>query len=137
MPSAESNPSETIPRHEKMMDLESWEWDRFLFEGHKSLRSHDIVNRYRCRILVLSGTDAKHLSGDDEEILTIYTKEMLKNRESVKKDEEKIELLQKSPNTNKIQFKLLDLGKYFSDSESISGREFEENERKMFQDIQG
>ena len=54
----------------------------------------------------------------------------------MKKDKEKIKLLQKSIKTNKIQFKLLELGMYFSDSESMSGREFEENTQKMFQEIQ-
>ena len=116
----ESNPSENIG--DESVDLGSWEWDQFLLEDHESLGSHDIGNHHRCRLLVLSGTDTKCLSGDDEEILSLYTKEILKNRESVKKDNEKIKLLQKSTKTNKIQFKLLDLGTYFSNSESMSGR---------------
>ena len=130
----ESNSSENIG--DKSPDVASWEWDQFLLEGHKSIRSHDIENNHRCRLLVLSGTDTKCLPGDDEEILTLYTEEILKNRESVKKDNEKIKLLQKSTITNKIQFKLLDLGTCFSHSESISGKEFEENTQKMLWDIQ-
>ena len=97
--STASNPSENIPEHDKSADVASWEWDEFLLEGHESLGSHDIVNHHRCRLLVLSGTDTKCLSGDDEEILSLYTEEILKNRESVKKDNEKIKLLQNSTKT--------------------------------------
>ena len=134
--STASNPSENIPEQDISADVASWEWNQFLLEGHESLESHDIRNLHRCRLLVLSGTDTKCLSGDDEEILTLYTQEILRNRESVKKDNEKIKLLQKSTITNKIQFKLLDLGTCFSHSESISGKEFEENTQKMLWDIQ-
>ena len=84
----ESNPSENI--RDKSVDVASWEWDRFLLEGHKSLGSHDIGNHHRCRLLVFSGTDTKCLDRDDEEIFSLYTEEILINRESVKKDNEKI-----------------------------------------------
>ena len=33
-PLTESNPSETIPEHEKLEGVESWEWEQFLLEGH-------------------------------------------------------------------------------------------------------
>ena len=85
--STESNPLENIG--DESADVGSWEWDRFLLEGHGIQGSNDIVNHHRCRLLVLSGTDTKCLSGDDEEILTSYTQEILKNRESVKKDNER------------------------------------------------
>ena len=67
----ESNPSENIGS--ESADVGSWEWDQFLLEGHESLGSHDIINHHRCRLLVLSGTDTKCLSGDDEEILSPKT----------------------------------------------------------------
>ena len=65
----ESNPSENTG--DESADVGSWEWDQFLLEGLESLGSHDIVNHHRCRLLVLSGTDTKCLSGDDEEILSL------------------------------------------------------------------
>ena len=68
MQSTEDNPPETLQEHGKEIyaDVESWEWDHFLLEGNEALRSHDIVNHERSRLLVLSGTDTDNISGEDE-----------------------------------------------------------------------
>ena len=38
------------------------EWDRYLCEHLEALGVHDVVNHRRCRILILSGTEAQETS---------------------------------------------------------------------------
>ena len=83
--STELDQPETLQEHGKEIyaDVASWEWDHFLLEGHESLKSHDIVNHERSRLLVISGTDTENISGEDEEILTALTKATLKSQSSL------------------------------------------------------
>ena len=87
----------------------SLEWDQYISEGHQTLKYNDIVNLERCRIVVLSGTTTNVISGDDEKLLTICTEEILKCSASLENDNDKIKLLQKCPDSNKIRFQLLNL----------------------------
>ena len=91
--------------HDKLQGVESWEWEQFLLEGHEGLRSHDIVNHERSRLLVLSGTDTDNISGEDEQILTAFSKAKLKSPSSLQKDKEKVRLLKLTPKAYKMQFK--------------------------------
>ena len=124
-PSTESNPPEAIPEHDQLEGGESWEWEQFLLEGHEGLRSHDIVNHERTRLYVLSGTDTENISSGDEELWTVLTKGKLKSHSSLEKDNQKIRLLKMSQKTNKMQFHLFDLGEHFSNSENMTGKEFD------------
>ena len=103
-PSTESNPPEAIPEHDQLEGGESWEWEQFFLEGHEGLRSHDIINHERTRLLVLSGTDTENIFGEDEELWTVLTKGKLKSQLSLEIDDQKIRLLGMSPKTNKMQF---------------------------------
>ena len=136
--STDVNPPETLQEHGKEIyaDVASWEWDRFLLEGHEALISHDIVNHKRSRLLVISGTDTENISGEDEEILTALTKATLKSQSSLQRDKEKVRLLKLTPKAYKMQFKLIDLGEHFPNPENMPGKEFKERKQKMFQDIQ-
>ena len=99
-PSTESNPPEAIPEHDQLEGGESWEWEQFFLEGHEGLRSHDIINHERTRLLVLSGTDTENISGEDEELLTVLTKEKLKSPSSFEKDNQKKKII-KNESKNK------------------------------------
>ena len=111
------------------------EWDEFLSEGHKALNENDVVNAHRSRLLVISGTEIRVTDDEDKEILTAFTEEELKSQPKLERDKKKIQCLKKKPNTNKINFKLFDLGKYFENRTSIAGNHFSDLKQKFFSDI--
>ena len=116
-------------------NFDSLEWDEYLLR--QLIASQCIINASRTRLLILSGTDLQEETNEyDEEILTVLTDESLKSTAILKNDNDKIRQLQMNPNTNKIQFNIIDISAYFEDSLSMSKKELDGKKSKLIQDIQ-
>ena len=112
---------------------ESCEWEGYFLNRPNCLVANGVVNLHRTKVAVLSGTDIKH---GDTEILTILSgEEQLRNTARFEKDRAKVRQLDASSETNKMTFTVFDLGEYFRDFRQMRGKDLQNCQEKMIQDI--
>ena len=121
------------PTEQKCDGVVPCEWESYFLNRDDCLVKKGVVNLPRTKIAVLSGTDIKH-GGTD--ILTILSgEEQLRNTARFEKDKAKVRQLQASSEANKMTFTVFHLGEYFHDFRQMRGKDLQNCQEKMIQDI--
>ena len=117
------------------LDIQDRNWKDYFIIGDE-FQSHNFRNSRQTRILVLSGTKVDETRyNTNGKIYTVLNCENLKNEEAFREDCERIKLLEQSPQTNKMLFKIVDLSSYFPNARTMLTDKYDETVQRLIRDI--